>query len=99
MFSDGSRTPVTSGTYDTPEEAAEAGRAAATDELEFVGVARHLGHTDLTALAGQLRLAKGAGPRQSNHGRWTGLVTGWKPGATNGFITDSHGRSWFVSRS
>lgn len=92
--------PVTSGSYDTPEEASEAGRAAATAELKFVGVARNLGHTDLTMLAGQLRLGKGgAGPSQSTHGRWRGMVTGWKPGATNGFITDSHGRSWFVSRS
>lgn len=99
MFSDGSDTPVTSGSYDTPEEATAAGRAAATAELRFVGVARHLGHTDLTMLAGQLRLGPDAEHSTTNPKRWSGVVTGWKPGATNGFITDTHRRSWFVSRS
>jgi NYN domain len=30
--------------------------------------------------------------------RWQGIVTGWRPGQTHGFITDSAGRSWFASR-
>ncbi|GAA0589873.1 hypothetical protein GCM10010174_00980 [Kutzneria viridogrisea] len=30
--------------------------------------------------------------------RWRGTVTGWRPGQTHGFITDTEGGSWYVSR-
>lgn len=37
-------------------------------------------------------------PSTNSAGRWRGTVTGWRPGQTSGFITDSRGGSWFVSR-
>jgi hypothetical protein len=37
-------------------------------------------------------------PPKPQNGRWHGTVTGWTPGRTHGFITDSKGVSWFASR-
>ncbi|MET1072995.1 MAG: NYN domain-containing protein [Umezawaea sp.] len=39
-----------------------------------------------------------ASPAGSPRGRRRGTVTGWKAGQPHGFITDSRGGSWFVSR-
>ncbi|PRY39079.1 NYN domain-containing protein [Umezawaea tangerina] len=39
-----------------------------------------------------------ASPAGSPRGRRRGTVTGWKAGQPHGFITDSRGSSWFVSR-
>ncbi|XVV00618.1 NYN domain-containing protein [Actinosynnema sp. CA-248983] len=40
----------------------------------------------------------GASVAGEPRGRRKGTVTGWKPGQPHGFITDTRGASWFVSR-
>lgn len=95
MFDDGSGTPVVATSYDTPEEAADAGRRCETDELRFVQVARHAGPTDLTMLAAELRQRRDDHAALTDGRRHVGLITRWD--TTSGFATSSEGKSWFVS--
>lgn len=95
MFDDGSETPVTSSTYDTKGEAEKAGLELASDELRFVQVVRHIGHTDLIKLAAELQQRTSKLTALNNQKRHSGLITRWD--TTSGFATDSTGQSWFVS--
>lgn len=98
VWDDGSGTPITSGSYDTEQEAADAGREAATTELTFLGVAYRLGHTDLKMHAARLHQRTEQTSTVGDGHRHSGLITRWVPGETSGFVTDHDGRSWFVSR-
>lgn len=93
QFTDGRRT-FTCGPFDTPKEADEFGRQQATPRLRYTGVANRVGRQEVAMLAAQLDLAA-TGQQGKRH---VGAVTRWEPDATSGFITDTDGTSWFVSR-
>jgi hypothetical protein len=75
------------------KEAAAAYAAAPDHGLTFLGIARRVGLSQLARIAARQDLAAtGGSPHR------TGRITRWIPDATNGFATDTEGRSWFVSR-
>jgi hypothetical protein len=93
QFTDGHRI-FTCGPFDTAKEAQEFGRAQSTSRLRYTGVANRIGRQQVAALAGQLDLAATGEQGKRHHG----AITRWEPDATSGFITDTDGTSWFVSR-
>lgn len=83
---------LTVGPFDSIAEAQQFGDAHNTEAMRYVGVARRVGRQELGQLVGQMQAGSaGPGPRR-------GVITRWQPGATSGFLTDSDGLSWFVSR-
>ena len=83
---------LTVGPFDTVSEAQQFGDAHNTATVRYVGVARRVGRQELAQLIGQTQI----GP--AGEGSRRGVITRWQTGATSGFLTDSEGLSWFVSR-
>jgi hypothetical protein len=92
VFTDGQRMR-TVGPFDDPAEAHEYGSARHGEQFDYLGWAERTGRVELDRVAGAMQVSAD----QPEHG-WNGIVTRWAPGATQGFITDLQGRSWFISR-
>lgn len=74
-------------------------RAATADAPTFDELFAPSDHDDYPLRFPFVRSAGAASaPSTTAGGRWRGIVTGWRPGQTHGFITDSTGGSWFASR-
>lgn len=83
----------TVGPFDSSDEADEYGRARQSDQVNYLGWAERTGRVEFDRVVGAMQVRAD----QPDHG-WYGVLTRWEPGATQGFITDRDGCSWFVSR-
>ncbi|NUT91090.1 MAG: NYN domain-containing protein [Saccharothrix sp.] len=82
----------------TPRTAAPL-RAAASATPTFDDLFEPAESTDYPLRAPFVRTSgSGASVAGEPRGRRKGTITGWKPGQPHGFITDTRGASWFVSR-
>ncbi|MEO6084614.1 MAG: NYN domain-containing protein [Umezawaea sp.] len=82
----------------TPRTAAPL-RAAATATPSFDSLFAAADHRDYPLRRAFVRSSQAvASPVGAPRGRRRGTVTGWRPGQPHGFITDTRGGSWFVSR-
>ncbi len=81
------------GPFPSPADADAYGKARHGEQVTYLGWGRRTGLAELDQVIGAKQAAAGS----PGH-NWTGTVTRWEPGQSQGFITDRDGRSWFVSR-
>lgn len=92
VFDDGQQLRHVGPFHDTAK-ADTYGTARQGDQFDYLGWSELTESAEFDQLAGVESID--ANTRENG---WHGVVTRWDDEATHGFITDSDGRSWFVSR-